>query len=47
MNIFTNDLVAVGGAPAMAHVYINDEVIQESKDKMRGLFGDDILKELK
>lgn len=46
MNIFTDDLLAVGGALAMAHEYINDEVIQKAKDKMRGLFGDDILKGL-
>ena len=43
---FADDLAAVGAALAMANMYINNEVIQKAKDKMRGLFGDDILKEL-
>ena len=39
---FADDLAAVGAALAMANMYINNEVIQKAKDKMRGLFGDDI-----
>ncbi|MBR1486187.1 MAG: DUF1232 domain-containing protein, partial [Synergistaceae bacterium] len=41
---YTDDVAIIAAAIAMAHSCINDEVIQKAKDKMCGLFGDDILK---
>ena len=43
---FTDDLLAIGAAIGMAHLYIDDKVIQQAQNKMRALFGDGILKEL-
>ncbi|MBR6900746.1 MAG: DUF1232 domain-containing protein, partial [Synergistaceae bacterium] len=43
---FADDLAAIGGALTIAHMYINDEVIQKAQNKMCELFGDYILKEL-
>ena len=43
---FADDLTAIGSAIAMAHMYIDDNVIQKAKSKMCELFSDDILKEL-
>ena len=43
---FSDDLLAIGAAIGMAHMYIDDEVLRKAKNKMRELFGDGILKEL-
>lgn len=43
---FADDLTAIGAAITMAHMYIDDNVIQKAKNKMCELFSDDILKEL-
>ena len=43
---FADDLTAISSAIAMAHMYIDDNVIQKAKSKMCELFSDDILKEL-
>ncbi len=43
---FTDDLLAIGAALAMAHLYIDDCVILRAKEKMCDLFGNGILKEL-
>ena len=43
---FTDDLLAVGAALTMAHLYIDDNVLQRARDKMRDLFGDSILSEI-
>jgi len=43
---FTDDLAALAAAIAMAHMYIDEYVIQKAKNKMKELFGEDILKEL-
>ena len=43
---FADDLVAIGAAVAMANIYIDDKVKQNAQDKMRDLFGDDVLENL-
>jgi len=43
---FTDDLAALAGAIAMAHMYIDEKVIQKSKNKLCELFGDEILKKI-
>ncbi|MBQ9528288.1 MAG: DUF1232 domain-containing protein [Fretibacterium sp.] len=43
---FSDDLLAIGAAIGMAHLYIDDNVIQLAQNKMRDFFGDDILSEL-
>ncbi len=43
---FSDDLLAVGAAIGMAHLYIDDNVIQLAQNKMRDFFGDGILSEL-
>ena len=43
---FTDDLLAIGAAIGMAHLYIDDNVIQLAQNKMRDFFSDGILKEL-
>ena len=43
---FSDDLLAIGAAIGMAHLYIDGNVIQQSRGKMRALFGDGILDEL-
>lgn len=43
---FADDLLAIGTALTMAHLYIDDNVILQARDKMRALFGDGILREI-
>lgn len=43
---FSDDLLAIGAAIAMAHVYIDDKVIYNAKEKMCSLFGNDIIDKL-
>ena len=43
---FTDDLAAIVAAITAAHMYIDEYVIQKAKNKMKELFGEDILKEL-
>ena len=43
---FTDDLMAIGAALAMAHLYIDDGVIQRARSKMSDLFGQSILDEI-
>ena len=43
---FTDDLMAIGAALAMAHLYIDDGVIQFARSKMIELFGKSILDEI-
>ena len=43
---FSDDLLAIGAALAMAHMYIDDRVVQQAKDKMRSLFGDSIIEKI-
>ena len=43
---FSDDLLAIGAAIGMAHLYIDDNVIQLAQNKMRDFFGDGILSEL-
>ncbi len=43
---FSDDLLALGAAIGMAHMYIDDDVVRQSRDKMADLFGEGILKEL-
>ena len=43
---FTDDLLAIGAAIGMASMYIDDSVIRQAQDKMRGFFGDEILNEI-
>ncbi len=43
---FADDLAAIGAALAMAHLYIDDNVIQLARSKMIELFGKGILDEI-
>lgn len=43
---YSDDLLAVGAALTMAHMYIDDNVMLQAKNKMRDFFGDGILSEL-
>lgn len=43
---YTDDLAAVGAVITMANMYIDDKVMNNAKNKMRDLFGNDILKKL-
>ena len=43
---FSDDLLAIGAAIGIAHLYIDDGVIRKAKDKMRSLFGEGIADEL-
>ena len=43
---FTDDLMAIGAALAMAHLYIDDSVIMLARSKMSDLFGKSILDEI-
>ena len=43
---FSDDIGAITGALAMVHMYIDNNVIQEAKDTMCRLFGDDILEKI-
>ena len=43
---YTDDLAALAAAITMAHMYIDDQVIEKAKNKMKELFGEDILKEI-
>lgn len=43
---FSDDLLAIGAAITMAHMYINEKVINQAKEKMRSLFGASILDQL-
>lgn len=44
---FTDDTAVIAGAMAIAHFYINDEIRQKSKDRIRKIFGDSAVAELK
>ena len=43
---YADDLSAVGAALAMAQMYIDDSVKQQSKNRIRELFGDGMLRKL-
>lgn len=43
---FSDDLLAIGAALGMAHLYIDGAVMAKAKEKMRSLFGDGILDKL-
>lgn len=43
---FTDDAAVIAGAMLIAQFYINDEVRQKAKDKIRKLFGDSAVEEL-
>lgn len=43
---FGDDLAAITAAIAMAHLYIDENVIMKAKNQMQELFGKNILKEL-
>lgn len=43
---FTDDAAVIAGAMAIAHIYINDEIRQNAKDKIRKIFGDSAVAEL-
>lgn len=40
---FSDDIMAIGAALAMAHMFIDDNVSQQAKDTMCRFFGKDIL----
>ena len=43
---FSDDAAVIAGALAIAHIYINDEIRQKAKDKIRSIFGDSAVAEL-
>lgn len=43
---FTDDAAVIAMAMAVAHFYINDEIRQKAKDKIRKIFGDSAVAEL-
>lgn len=44
---FSDDAAVIAGAMAIAHLYINDEIRQKAKDRIRKIFGDSAVAELK
>ena len=43
---FTDDAAVIAGAMAIAHFYINDEIRQKAKDRIRKIFGDSAVAKL-
>lgn len=43
---FTDDAAVIAGAMAIAHLYINDEIKNKAKDRIRKIFGDSAVAEL-
>ena len=43
---FTDDAAVIAGAMAIAHLYINDEIKNKAKERIRKIFGDSAVAEL-